>query len=85
MVGGWETYNRSQMGRTLLVLTLVGLVGAALSMGGCRKPLFPEEAQRSPYERYLALRGRSAPETEPNAFGREQPALRQRLRPLEQP
>ncbi len=84
MAGVGGSYNRAPMKPIRLALLLIMLGGHAW-LTGCRKPLFPEDAQRSPYERYQALRGRAAPTSEPNAFGREQPALRQRLRPLEQP
>jgi hypothetical protein len=52
---------------------------------GCQPGLFPRDAARSPYERYLALRGDAPPQTTVDAFGREQPALRERLRPMAQP
>ena len=52
---------------------------------GCEKALFPENLARSPYERYGTLRGQYRPATEQNAFGADQPALRQRLKPLGQP
>lgn len=70
-------YNASMRWIAMLV-TMVLLTG-------CAKPLFPATAQRSPYERYLALRGLDRPPTETDAFGRQKPALRQRLRPLHQP
>lgn len=53
------------------------------ALAGCEKPLFPPNAPRSPYERYQVLRGRYRPSTELNVYGGEQPALRQRLAPLE--
>lgn len=64
----------------------VGAVCAlALAMLGCEKPLFPENSQRTPFERYMALRGQQRPATERDATGGSSPALRQRLRPLGQP
>lgn len=66
-------------------LAVLMLTAAASGLGGCARPLFPEDAARSPYERYLALRGQAAPETVYDAYGREQPALRQRLAPLDRP
>jgi hypothetical protein len=59
-------------------LTLGGVL-----LGGCQKGLFPEGTPRSPYERYLTLRGDYRPPVEHDAYGVERPALRQRLRPLE--
>lgn len=67
----------------LVVLLAMGVAGGFA--GGCGRPLFPEDAARSPYERYMALRGDAAPQSEKNSYGREQPALRQRLRPMDQP
>jgi len=58
-------------------------LGAA--MPGCEKPLFPENAPRTPYDRYMVLRGQQRPATEEDAAGGERPALRQRLKPLGQP
>lgn len=53
--------------------------------GGCEKPLFPKNLPRTPYERYQTLRGQQRPSSEENAFGGEQPALRERLKPLGEP
>jgi len=64
---------------------LVLLIATAGLAGGCEKPLFPEAQPRSPFERYLTLRGQQRPTVEEDATGRERPALRQRLRPLDQP
>ena len=63
------------------------LAGAVLSVAllGCEKPLFPKDTPRSPYERYERLHGQARPTTEYDAYGGEQPALRERLRPLGQP
>lgn len=66
-------------------LALLALTAAGIGMVGCARPLFPEDAARSPYERYLALRGQAPPKTVYDAYGREQPALRQRLAPLDRP
>ncbi len=55
---------------------------AALTAAGCEKPPFSENAPRSPYDRYMTLRGQQRPLVEEDALGNEQPALRQRLKPL---
>jgi hypothetical protein len=55
---------------------------AALWLTGCEKPLFPENQPRSPYDRYMVLRGNERSQSETNAYGGTQPALRDRLRPL---
>lgn len=60
------------------------LLALALLAGGCEKALFPEDLPRSPYERYMALRGRAAPMHEEGATGAKEPALRERLKPLDQ-
>jgi hypothetical protein len=67
------------------ILTLAGLILALGVAGGCQKQLFSNDLPRSPYERYGALRGVHRPATEQDAFGADLPALRARLRPLEQP
>ncbi|MAE65078.1 MAG: hypothetical protein CMJ18_12480 [Phycisphaeraceae bacterium] len=66
-----------------LVPLLVTLSGLLLGAGGCERTLFPENAQRTPYERYQILRGKYRPATEEDVYGINRPALRSRLRPLE--
>jgi hypothetical protein len=61
---------------------LAALLAAAALLGGCQDPLFPKDAPRSQYARYEALRGRERPQNQVNTFGREEPALRERLQPL---
>ena len=67
------------------------LIGGAILLGlavvgpGCEKPLFPEAAPRSPYERYMVLRGQERPTKTENAFGFEIPDIRNRLKPLGSP
>lgn len=68
--------------RVLFGLVILLSVGA---LAGCEKPLFPKEAPRSPYDRYLMLRGKQRPQTTENAYGGEVPAIRDRLRPLGSP
>lgn len=75
---------RSMRGR----VARMQVVGAGLvlaGMVGCNKPLFPEGAPRTPYDRYLTLRGQARPKTELDVNGREKPALRARLAPLQTP
>ena len=62
---------------------LVSLLGSLTLLNGCEKALFPEGASRTPYERYQLLRGQHRIATETNAYGGNQPALRDRLRPLD--
>lgn len=63
---------------------VIGLVLVFLAVVGCAKPLFPENAYRTPYDRYMALRGEQRQLTETTAYGREVPAVRERLKPLGQ-
>jgi hypothetical protein len=69
----------------LAMLPAAVLSVAALLLAGCEKPLFPKEAERSPYERYNRLHGSPRPTVVYDAYGNEQPALRERLRPMDQP
>lgn len=73
----------------VLAAALSGVAGVA---GGCsRTPFGSDEPTsstyrpRSPYERYGLLRGDVRPLKELDDAGLEKPALRQRLRPLDQP
>jgi hypothetical protein len=66
------------------VWRIVVLLAVWSAVGGCAKELFPEDAPRSPYERFLTLRGKAPPMNETDAFGVENPALRSRLKPLDQ-
>jgi hypothetical protein len=68
-------------GRTGALALACGFVVLA----GCGQTLFPEAAQRTPYERYQAFRGQDRQAKTTDAFGREQPDLRARLAPLEGP
>lgn len=67
-----------------LMLIVGGMVGVT-AVAGCNKPLFPNDAPRTPYERYQALRGRQRPLYELDQLGNPQPALRERLEPLDRP
>ncbi len=64
-----------------LALMAVGAVGALLIAAGCTKPLFPESAPRTQFEKFDAMRTGAAPKDEPDVFGTPQPALRARLTP----
>lgn len=63
-------------------LVPLALLAGVLALGGCQDPLFPKDTPRSQYSRYEALRGRERPDKQINTFGREEPALRERLQPL---
>jgi len=51
---------------------------------GCAKPLFPDNAPRTQFEKFDAMRSGAAPKEEPDVFGTPQPALRARLAPKTQ-
>ena len=58
--------------------------GAMVSLaGGCQRSPFNDDLARTPYERYMALRGLDRPLTVSDEFGVERKALRERLSPLE--
>lgn len=62
------------------------LVISVMFASGCTGTPFRDAQQvRTPYERYQVLRGEQRPKTYTDSFGREQPALRARLAPLDQP
>jgi hypothetical protein len=69
--------------KTRKQMAVCGLLLASALLGGCEKALFVDNEPRTPYERYMALRGRSASLTEQNAYGGKSPALRERLKPLD--
>jgi hypothetical protein len=51
---------------------------------GCAKPLFPDNAPRTQFEKFDAMRSGAVPKEEPDVFGTPQPALRARLAPKTQ-
>lgn len=60
---------------------------SATLLGGCQDPLATEGSPRTPYDRYRELRGEQRPtidESPPGAAPSDRPALRERLRPLDQ-
>lgn len=67
------------------LFVLVIVVGGAGLLGGCQKPLFPQDLPRTPYERYQTLRGEYRSPVLYGAAGSEQLNLRGRLTPLGEP
>lgn len=63
-----------------------GVLATVALLTGCQDPLFPKDQPRTPYERYQTLRGGDRPMTDEMASGSRagRPALRDRLRPLDQ-
>lgn len=52
---------------------------------GCNRTPFIPDMPRTPYARYQDLRGGEPPQTEPDSFGNQRPALRARLEPMDRP
>lgn len=73
-----RTVLRESSVRMRLIAAAVALVGVA-SLGGCMKPLFPEDAPRTQFDTYDRMRSRYVPLEEPDVFGVPRPALRARL------
>lgn len=70
------------MRRVVRTSLILGSLLCAAS--GCAKPLFPENAPRTQFEKFDAMRSGAAPKEEPDVFGTPQPALRARLAPKTQ-
>ena len=60
-----------------LVITL--LLGGALLLGGCYRPLFSEDLPRTQYIEYDEARNGVQPTEDPDVFNNPTPALRRRL------
>lgn len=71
----------SRSANPLVRAVCVALVGIPCAAAGCAKPLFPENAPRTQFEKFDSMRSGAAPAEEPDIFGRPQPALRSRLTP----
>lgn len=54
-----------------------------LPLAGCAKPLLSPEEERTPFDRYDALRAQYAQQVIEDEFGRQKPNLRARLSPRE--
>lgn len=68
------------------ILPMLGLLAVTLLAGGCEKALFTKQQSRTPYDRYMALRGRQAALTSDQAgAGKSSAMLRERLKPLGEP
>jgi len=57
------------------------LTGAALLAGGCSKPLLSPKDERTPFDRYDAVRNQFAQQQIEDEFGQIKPNLRARLAP----
>jgi hypothetical protein len=54
---------------------------ATLAMAGCERPLLTEDEDRSPFDRYDAVRNQRADQFVVDEFGQRRPNLRERLMP----
>lgn len=54
---------------------------AAAAICGCSKPLFSPEEDRSPFDRFDAMRNQQAPQVIEDEYGIKRPNLRARLLP----
>ncbi|CAN5750400.1 hypothetical protein BH11PLA1_BH11PLA1_07790 [soil metagenome] len=70
-------------GPAALAACVLGIAGVAVlvALGGCVKPLLAPDEDRSPYDRYDAVRQQQAPQYIEDAYGRRLPNLRGRLLP----
>jgi len=66
-----------------LIFTCLGVLLVGLMLGGCSRPLFPENLPRTQYERFDRVRGTYAPSERQGQYGDPVPALRDRLTPYE--
>ncbi len=75
--------TRTDLHRSIrAVLALTSLATLTLLFApGCARPLLAPDEDRSPFDRYDALRNQQAPQTVEDAFGRRNPNLRGRLAP----
>ncbi len=79
MSGGRADHDDS---KTVLSLW-VSVAGVCLLLVGCSRPLLSPEDQRTPFDRYDAVRSQFAQQYVEDEFGRIKPNLRARLSPKE--
>ncbi len=80
-VSGPRPASRPAPARALALAGLLSIIGASILASGCGRPLLAPDDERSPFDRYDALRSQSAPQTLEDPFGRKLPNLRGRLAP----
>lgn len=68
---------RLARGRQWLSLALAAALAGASA--GCASPLFPDDEDRTPFDRYDAVRDRGEPAALSDEYGRRTPNLRGRL------
>ena len=67
--------------RTTRRLALLALVFSGVSLAACQKPLLSPTDERSPYDRYDAVRNQGADQFVYDEYGRRRPNLKERLLP----
>lgn len=84
-----STHTRRRAVESTIATTLkvaggaAGLLSLGLAMASCAKPLLSPTDERSPFDRFDALRAQAAPQYIEDEFGRQKPNLRDRLTPRE--
>ncbi|MBX9738061.1 MAG: hypothetical protein K2X32_14155 [Phycisphaerales bacterium] len=78
--GPWLA-SRPAPARSRALAGLIALIASCALATGCGRPLLAPDDERSPFDRYDALRNQSAPQTLEDPFGRKLPNLRGRLAP----
>ncbi len=73
------------MFKRLVIIVALFAAASLVSLTGCEKALFKPQETRTQYDRYQILRGRQRSMSRINEFGGDEPALSERLRPLETP
>jgi hypothetical protein len=63
-----------------VVRIAIGIAGASVTCG-CEKPILSPDEDRSPFDRYDAVRNQHADQYITDEFGRRRPNLRERLMP----
>lgn len=78
-------HHVSPRARQIVPALAISLAALALSLSaaGCAKPLLSPEDERSPFDRFDALRAQYSPQYIEDEYGRQKPNLRGRLTPRE--
>ncbi len=66
---------------TALAAAVSACVAIISLLGGCTKPLFPDNYSRTQFDQYDRLRGDYVEARQTDMYGKPVPALRERLRP----
>jgi hypothetical protein len=69
--------------RGMRMCAAAALVGAVAWLAGCQEPLLAPTDERTPYDRYDAIRNQAADQYVFDEYGRRRPNLQERLMPRE--